>query len=106
MGAVDEERDGLEGVLAFASEIAEPDRDGGALRYRGVDIEELGGTLPFERGWGLLVAVRPARPCAVGPGAPPPARSPMPIPPPPTRSATGPATPGSTCSRRSPRSPP
>ena len=33
---------GLEGVVAFATEIAEPDREGGALRYRGVDIEELG----------------------------------------------------------------
>ena len=34
-------RPGLEGVLAFTTEIAEPDRDGGALRYRGVDIEDL-----------------------------------------------------------------
>ncbi|MBY4249081.1 citrate synthase, partial [Rhodococcus fascians] len=32
---------GLEGVVAFTSDIAEPDKDGGALRYRGVDIEEL-----------------------------------------------------------------
>ena len=32
---------GLEGVVAFETEIAEPDREGGALRYRGVDIEEL-----------------------------------------------------------------
>src|SRR6187551_3521659 len=32
---------GLEGVVAFQTEIAEPDREGGALRYRGVDIEEL-----------------------------------------------------------------
>jgi citrate synthase len=46
---------GLEGVVAFATEIAEPDRDGGALRYRGVDIEELVGSVPFERVWGLLV---------------------------------------------------
>ena len=28
---------GLEGVVAFETEIAEPDRDGGALRYRGTD---------------------------------------------------------------------
>jgi citrate synthase len=28
---------GLEGVVAFATEIAEPDREGGTLRYRGVD---------------------------------------------------------------------
>jgi citrate synthase len=46
---------GLEGVVAFATEIAEPDRAGGALRYRGVDIEELVGTVPFEQVWGLLV---------------------------------------------------
>jgi citrate synthase len=50
-----EVQSGLEGVLAFATEIAEPDRAGGALRYRGVDIEELAGRVPFERVWGLLV---------------------------------------------------
>jgi citrate synthase len=50
-----EVQDGLEGVIAFASEIAEPDREGGALRYRGVDIEDLVGSVPFERVWGLLV---------------------------------------------------
>ena len=41
--------------IAFETEIAEPDRDGGALRYRGVDIEELVGRYPFENVWGLLV---------------------------------------------------
>jgi len=46
---------GLEGVVAFATEIAEPDKDGGALRYRGVDIEEIVGKVPFEQVWGLLV---------------------------------------------------
>jgi citrate synthase len=46
---------GLEGVVAFATEIAEPDKEGGALRYRGVDIEELVGHVPFEKVWGLLV---------------------------------------------------
>ncbi|MDT0343187.1 citrate synthase 2 [Streptomyces litchfieldiae] len=46
---------GLEGVVAFETEIAEPDREGGALRYRGVDIEELVGHVPFEQVWGLLV---------------------------------------------------
>ncbi len=46
---------GLEGVVAFATEIAEPDREGGALRYRGVDLEELVGQVPFEQVWGLLV---------------------------------------------------
>ena len=46
---------GLEGVVAFATEIAEPDKAGGALRYRGVDIEDLVGVVPFEHVWGLLV---------------------------------------------------
>ena len=50
-----EVRSGLEGVVAFATTIAEPDREGGALRYRGVDLEDLVGTVPFERVWGLLV---------------------------------------------------
>src|SRR5215208_5696718 len=50
-----EVQSGLEGVVAFATEIAEPDKDGGALRYRGVDIEEIVGQVPFERVWGLLV---------------------------------------------------
>jgi len=30
---------GLEGVVAFETDIAEPDKEGGSLRYRGVDIE-------------------------------------------------------------------
>jgi citrate synthase len=46
---------GLEGVIAFETEIAEPDREGSALRYRGVDVEELVGRYPFEQVWGLLV---------------------------------------------------
>jgi citrate synthase len=46
---------GLEGVVVFETAISEPDRDGGALRYRGVDIEELVGHYPFEKVWGLLV---------------------------------------------------
>ena len=50
-----EVQSGLEGVVAFATEIAEPDKEGGALRYRGVDIEELVGKVPFEKVWGLLV---------------------------------------------------
>ena len=56
---------GLEGVVAFETEIAEPDRDGGSLRYRGVDIEELVGSVPFEKVWGLLVDESPE------PGLPP-----------------------------------
>ena len=55
MSATAEVQSGLEGVVAFATEIAEPDREGGALRYRGVDIEELVGCVPFEQVWGLLV---------------------------------------------------
>ena len=50
-----EVQSGLEGVVAFATEIAEPDKEGGALRYRGIDIEELVGRVPFEQVWGLLV---------------------------------------------------
>jgi citrate synthase len=56
---------GLEGVVAFATEIAEPDREGGALRYRGVDVEDLVGRLPYEQVWGLLVDGSPE------PGLPP-----------------------------------
>jgi len=50
-----EVQSGLEGVVAFATEIAEPDKAGGALRYRGVDIEDLVGVVPYEHVWGLLV---------------------------------------------------
>src|SRR3954452_19790672 len=50
-----EVQSGLEGVVAFATEIAEPDKAGGALRYRGVDIEDLVGQVRFENVWGLLV---------------------------------------------------
>jgi citrate synthase len=50
-----EVQSGLEGVVAFATHIAEPDREGSALRYRGVDIEDLVGAVPFEQVWGLLV---------------------------------------------------
>jgi len=46
---------GLEGVVAFETEIAEPDREGSALRYRGVDIEELVGHVTYGHVWGLLV---------------------------------------------------
>ena len=46
---------GLEGVVAFETQIAEPDKEGSALRYRGVDIEDLVGRVPFEKVWGLLV---------------------------------------------------
>jgi citrate synthase len=56
---------GLEGVVAFATEIAEPDKAGGSLRYRGVDIEDLVGKVPYEKVWGLLVDGR------FDPGLPP-----------------------------------
>jgi citrate synthase len=66
MSATIDVQSGLEGVVAFATEIAEPDREGGALRYRGVDIEELVGNVPFEQVWGLLVdgALQPGLPPA------------------------------------------
>jgi citrate synthase len=51
----DDFKPGLEGVVAVETEIAEPDREGGALRYRGVDIEDLVGHYPYENVWGLLV---------------------------------------------------
>ncbi|MCU1646344.1 MAG: citrate synthase 2 [Nocardia sp.] len=47
---------GLEGVVAFTTDIAEPDKDGGALRYRGVDIEDLvANRVTFGDVWSLLV---------------------------------------------------
>src|SRR4051794_9556081 len=66
MTATQDIADGLEGVVAFATEIAEPDRDGGALRYRGYDVEDLVGRVPFEQVWGLLVdgALAPGLPAA------------------------------------------
>jgi citrate synthase len=45
---------GLEGVVAFETEIAEPDKEGGSLRYRGVDIEDLVGRVSYGNVWGLL----------------------------------------------------
>lgn len=63
---------GLEGVIAFETQIAEPDKDGGALRYRGVDIEDLVGSVTFGNVWALLVDGK------FGPGLPP--AEPFPIP--------------------------
>jgi citrate synthase len=51
----DDVKPGLEGVIAVETEIAEPDREGGSLRYRGIDIEELVGHVHYEKVWGLLV---------------------------------------------------
>ncbi len=64
---------GLEGVVAFRTEIAEPDRDGGALRYRGVNIEDLAGKVAFGDVWALLVDGR------FGHGLPPAEPFPLPV---------------------------
>jgi len=64
---------GLEGVIAFETEIAEPDKEGGALRYRGVDIEELVGHVSYGHVWGLLVDN------AFAPGLPPAEPYPIPV---------------------------
>jgi len=64
---------GLEGVIAFETEIAEPDRDGGSLRYRGVDIEDLVGQVSFGNVWGLLVDNE------FNPGLPPAEPFPLPV---------------------------
>src|ERR671919_1631339 len=55
MSEVADFRPGLEGVVAVETEIMEPDREGGTLRYRGVDVEPLVGRYPYENVWGLLV---------------------------------------------------
>jgi citrate synthase len=75
MATLADVQDGLEGVLAFATEIAEPDRAGGSLRYRGIDIEQLVGTVPFEVVWGLLVADRLDQPLPAARALPLPLRS-------------------------------
>jgi citrate synthase len=64
---------GLEGVIAFETEIAEPDKEGGALRYRGVDIEDLVGRVSYGHVWGLLVDN------AFQPGLPPAEQYPVPV---------------------------
>src|SRR5881409_3482768 len=64
---------GLEGVVAFETEIAEPDKEGSALRYRGVDIEDLVGRVSYGNVWGLLVDGRFA------PGLPPAEPFPVPV---------------------------
>jgi citrate synthase len=64
---------GLEGVIAFETEIAEPDKDGSALRYRGVDIEDLVGRVSYGNVWGLLVDNE------FNPGLPPAEPFPLPV---------------------------
>ena len=90
VAAPDSFRPGLEGVVAFRTEIAEPDKEGGNLRYRGVDIEDLVGRMTFGHVWGLLVDNR------FNPGCRPRSRS---------RSRSTPATSGWTCRARSRCSP-
>jgi citrate synthase len=68
----DDFKPGLEGVIAFESEIAEPDKEGSALRYRGVDIDDLVGRVTFGNVWGLLIDDE------FNPGLPP--AEPFPIP--------------------------
>jgi citrate synthase len=64
---------GLEGVVAFETEIAEPDKEGSALRYRGVDIEDLVGRVSYGNVWGLLVDNE------FNPGLPPAESFPIPV---------------------------
>ena len=64
--AMTEVHHGLEGVVAFETEIAEPDKEGSALRYRGVDIEELAGRVPVREGVGAAHRRR-----ATSPACPP-----------------------------------
>ncbi|MBC7639472.1 MAG: citrate synthase 2 [Rhodoferax sp.] len=66
-------RPGLEGVVAFETEIAEPDKEGGSLRYRGVDITDLVGHVSFGNVWGLLVDNE------FNPGLPPAEPFPLPV---------------------------
>jgi citrate synthase len=64
---------GLEGIVAFETDIAEPDKAGGSLRYRGVDITDLVGRVSFGNVWGLLVDN------AFEPGLPPAEPFPLPV---------------------------
>jgi citrate synthase len=64
---------GLEGVIAFETGIAEPDKEGSSLRYRGVDIEDLVGRVTFGQVWGLLVDNE------FNPGLPPAEAFPIPV---------------------------
>src|SRR5512143_589830 len=72
MGERPQVQHGLEGVIAFETQIAEPDREGSALRYRGVDIEDLVCKYDYGHVLGLLVDG------SFDPGLPP--AEPFPIP--------------------------
>ena len=102
MSEVADFKPGLEGVVAVETEIAEPDREGGALRYRGVDIEELVSEhIPYEQVWGLLVDQ------SLEPGMPEPEPyepRPSPATPRPTRRPRSRGSPACGACRSSPRS--
>src|SRR4029450_2391622 len=91
---------GLEGVVAFDTKIAEPDKEGSALRYRGVDIEDLVGRAHFATAWGPPAPARlgaAGAPARISAPFPPPALPPGPRPPPSRiRSRCIPATSGFT----------
>src|SRR3954466_453902 len=71
--SVSDFKPGLEGVIAFETEIAEPDKAGGALRYRGAHIEYLIVQVSLGIVWALLVDGR------FGPGLPPAEPFPVPV---------------------------
>ena len=64
---------GLEGVIAFETDDRRAGQGGGALRYRGVDIEDLVGHVSFGNVWGLLVDNE------FNPGLPPAEPFPLPV---------------------------
>ncbi|MBK6887068.1 MAG: citrate synthase, partial [Tetrasphaera sp.] len=63
----------MEKIIACETEIARPDKEGSALRYRGVDIEDLVDKVSFGQVWGLLVDG------AFEPGLPPAEPFPLPV---------------------------
>ena len=69
MSEVADFKPGLEGVVAVETEIAEPDREGGALRYRGVDIEELVGHVPVRAASGACSSTTTSSSSMPEPGA-------------------------------------
>jgi citrate synthase len=61
---------GLEGVVAVETEIMEPDREGGSLRYRGVDVEPLVGKVPYENVCSKMPDPEPYEPARLTGNAP------------------------------------